>query len=139
MSRSGLLHDETYEPGPYGNVNSWWDHFSWGGPYYSASVSNSSTAPWGYDVTRGHIEIFHYGKGPSVVYARDQQGYFIGAIAYNEWAPLVSIAGYRTAGGFVPNTTRHRVFNGGVSGFEAVMQFDKMARLETVVRMAGFI
>jgi hypothetical protein len=32
-------------------------------------------------------------------------------VSWNEWAPLVSIAGYRTAGGFVPNTTQHQVFS----------------------------
>ena len=133
-----LLHDETYELSGYGNVNPWWDSWSWGGPYTTATVSSSSTAPWGFDVTRGHIEIYHYGKGPSVAYARDQLGHYVGAISHNEWAPLVSYTGYRTAGGFLPNTTTQHLYS-DIPSVEALLQTAKLSALETAAYSIGLI
>ncbi len=129
-----LLHDETYELWGYGRVNAWWDNYHWGGPYYAPSVVHATEAPWRFDVTRGHIEAYHYGKGPSVAYARDQHGNFVGAIAYNEWAPLVNAPGYHTAGGFVPNTTHRAAFVSNGESFTELAKADELTGLEWAVR-----
>lgn len=91
------------------------------------------------DASSGHIDESHYGRGPTWLHARDQEGNTLTVLSHNEWAPKLSIPGeWYENGGFRPNTTQHRYWWSSGT-FEDVVQWSAIAGLDATVFTLGYV
>ncbi len=107
-------------------------------PFAPSSDVSSAGIDLGYGIADAYLELHHYGKSPVSAFAQDHHGNTLAYFGWNEWAPFESYAGYRTSGGFVPNTTHHRFFWTAGDLTEQI-QVEKLTGLDWTVKSLGFI